>query len=159
VVIARRRDVRGKTTRKTKQSDDDWDNNRRREPQDDRKMTARARAKRRGRREEGKLLPIFRRRERERSADERWGKLGYWLRVTKTGLYTKASPPRGGHSVATIGRRRGEEKQTTAFKATKGGELRETTADTAEGSNDDDGMTEDLTRRLAEKGKEKGTRT
>ena len=110
MVIARRRDVRGKTTRKTKQSGDDWDNKRRREPQDDHKMTTRARAKRRGRREEGKLLPIFRRRERERSADERWGKLGYLFRVTKTGLYTKASPPRGGHSVATIGRRRGGKK-------------------------------------------------
>ena len=43
----------------------------------------------------------------------------------------------------------------TAFKATKGGELRETTVDTAEGSNDDDGMMEDLTRRLAEKGGKK----
>ena len=50
----------------------------------------------------------------------------------------------------------GKEKQTTAFKAMKGGELRETTADTVEGSNDDDGMTEDLTRRLAEKGGRKG---
>ena len=44
----------------------------------------------------------------------------------------------------------------TAFKAMKGGELRETTADTAEGSNDDGGMTEDLTRRLAERGEGKG---
>ena len=50
----------------------------------------------------------------------------------------------------------GKEKQTTTFKATKGGELRETTADTAEGSNDDDGMMEDLTQRLAEKGERKG---
>ena len=50
----------------------------------------------------------------------------------------------------------GKEKQTTAFKATKGEELRETTADTVEGSNDDDGMTEDLTRRLAERGERKG---
>ena len=38
----------------------------------------------------------------------------------------------------------------------KGEELREMTADTVEGSNDDDGMTEDLTRRLAEKGERKG---
>ena len=30
------------------------------------------------------------------------------------------------------------------------------TADTAEGSNDDDGMTEDLMRRLAERGERKG---
>ena len=44
----------------------------------------------------------------------------------------------------------------TAFKVTKGGELREMTADTAEGSNDDNGMTEDLTQRLAEKGGRKG---
>ena len=43
-----------------------------------------------------------------------------------------------------------------AFRATKGGELWETTADTAEGSNDDNGMTEGLTRRLAERAKEKG---
>ena len=33
-----------------------------------------------------------------------WGKLGYLFRVTKTGLYTKVSPLRGGHSVATVGR-------------------------------------------------------
>ena len=38
------------------------------------------------------------------------GKLGYWFRVTKTDLYTKASPPRGGHSVATVGRQRGGKK-------------------------------------------------
>ena len=55
-----------------------------------------------------------------------------------------------------MGDKGGKEKQTTAFKATKGGELREMTADTAEGSNDDDGMTEDLMRRLAEKGGRKG---
>ena len=38
----------------------------------------------------------------------------------------------------------------------KGGELRETTVDTAEGSNNDNGMTEDLTWRLVEKGERKG---
>ena len=49
----------------------------------------------------------------------------------------------------------GTEKQTAAFKATKGGELQETTADTAEGSNNDNGMTEDLMWRLAERGGKK----
>ena len=85
------------------------------------------------------------------------GELGYWFRVTKTDLYTKVSPPQGGHSVATVGRRRGKGKANDCLQGgERGGELRETTADTAEGSNDDNGMTEDLTRRLAEKGERKG---
>ena len=53
----------------------------------------------------------------------------------------------------------GTEKQTAAFKVTKGGELWETTADTAESSNDDNRVTKDLTRRLVERGEEKGMRT
>ena len=55
-----------------------------------------------------------------------------------------------------MGDKGGKEKQTAAFRVTKGGELQEMTADTAEGSNDDNGMTEGLTRRLAERAKEKG---
>ena len=53
----------------------------------------------------------------------------------------------------------GTEKQRTAFKAMKGGELQETTVDTAEGGNDDDRVTEDLMQRLVERVEEKGTRT
>ena len=53
----------------------------------------------------------------------------------------------------------GKEKQTTAFKVTKGGELQEMTVDTAESSNDDNGVMKDLTRRLVERGEEKGMRT
>ena len=120
-MIARRQDVRGKTTCKTNRTvmtGITMTKRTARQPQDDRESKSEAQRTTR-RRQTPAYLPETRARTKRRR--EMGEKLGSWFRVTKTDLYTKASPPRGGHSVATVGRRRGKGKANDCLQGDERG--------------------------------------